>query len=83
MSEHMFGVGCNEPTAANISKIAAIAKRYGYRFVAADLPDGYKHWFAGPNLGHPFDDRAEREIWAELERANLADANGLIPKRAR
>jgi hypothetical protein len=71
MSEYMFGVGRKRISTANARKINRIARNHGFRFVQADLPDGYRHWFAGPNEGFPFDRDTELAIRADLEAAGL------------
>lgn len=55
MNQHMFSVSRNKPTRANARKIERIAKRHKCDFIEyVDPGSGYKNWFAGPNLGHPF-----------------------------
>lgn len=81
MSEFMFGVGRKPPTRRSASRIDKIARKHGFCFVEARLPGtGYQHWFAGPNRGFPFDDRNAEAIWAALEKAGLADKDGVITK---
>jgi len=61
-----------ELTKAQVATCRRIAKKAGYSFVYTKLPgQGWQGWFSGPNLGSPFDRRAEREIRADLEDAGL------------
>jgi hypothetical protein len=74
MSEHMFGVSRQKPTRANAKRIDRIARRHGAYLVEADLPGtGYQRWFAGPNLGFPFDDQMARRVFDDLTKASLHD----------
>jgi hypothetical protein len=84
MSQHMFSVSRNKPSRANARKIERIAKRHGCGFIEyVDPGDGYKNWFAGPNLGHPFDDAMARAVMADLRAAGLANERGVIAMAVR
>lgn len=79
MSEFMFGTGRGRIKASAAKRIDKIAGRHGASFVTADLPgDGPRYWFAGPNLGHPFDQAMADAVWADLEHAGLADSKGFV-----
>lgn len=77
MSEHHFGSGRGKVSSAKAKKINRIARKHGYHFVAADMPEGPRFWFSGPNYGAPFDRAAETAIWDDLKRAGLADEDGI------
>lgn len=56
MSEHTYGVSRVRLTRAQARKLERIAARHDSTLVEVDLPgSGYQRWFAGPNLGFPFD----------------------------
>lgn len=81
MSEHMFGVGKGRLRAAVRNQIQEIARRHDCDFTNPTLPgDGPRYWFAGPNLGFPFDRKMEQSVWHDLEAVGLADAGGLVEK---
>ena len=76
MSEHMFGLG-----SGHLPKLAdKIASKHGARLVnycdpgckcghgcAKECPECNRHWFAGPNLGEPFDSEMARAVMADIE----------------
>lgn len=65
MSEHMYGVSRTRITRAQADKLERIAKRHDSTLVEAIIPGiGYQRWFAGPNLGFPFD----RDVAAAVAR---------------
>jgi hypothetical protein len=73
MSEYMFGVGRGKVTAAKAKKVNAIAKKHNAWFITANIPgDGHKYWFAGPNLGHPFDKAMAEAVYADLDVAGIS-----------
>lgn len=77
MSEYMFGVGRKRLSERDAKRIDKVARRHGYCFVWGTFPgQGYQTWFAGPNLGHPFDQAAADEIIADLQREGLWRALG-------
>ncbi len=72
MSEYMFGVKRGKISPKIVRKIERIAKRHGVTFVAATIPGtGPQNWFAGPNLGHPFDQAMARAVFADLDAAGI------------
>ena len=67
MSGFLFGLRYGTLTAAEEMLHDAVAKRYGIAFHYGDFPgEGWKSWFAGPNLGDPFDGQLAREVAAVL-----------------
>lgn len=71
MSEYFFGVGSRRVAAKVAAKLDRIATKHGASFVAVRLPDGYRYWFAGPNLGHPFDKELSQTVLGEAERCGF------------
>jgi len=72
MSEYMFGVSRQKPTRKAAKKMEQIAKRHGAYLVEGTFPgDGYKRWFAGPNLGHPFDRAMSKAVHDDLVKAGI------------
>jgi hypothetical protein len=71
MSEYMFGVTRQKVTRKVAKQFESIARKHGFTFVEANLPEGYKAWFAGPNRGHPFDGKAQAAIESEIEAAGI------------
>lgn len=79
MSEYFFGSGNRKVPGHRAARLHRIARKHGAWFVATNIPgDGPRYWFACANRGNPFDQATERAVWAELEAAGLADANGLV-----
>lgn len=66
MSEYMFGVSRRKPSRKDAKKMERVAERHGCTFVEANLPEGYRRWFAAPNRGAPFDRQTENAVMAEL-----------------
>lgn len=67
MSQHIFGVSRTRITRAQARKLSRIAKRHDATLVEATLPGtGYQRWFAGPNLGFPFDRSTAQAVAAEI-----------------
>lgn len=72
MSEYMFGVSRQKPTRKAAKKMEQIAKQHGAYLVEATIPGtGYQRWFAGPNLGNPFDQRMSNDVNADLVKAGI------------
>ncbi len=64
MSEFHFLLGPGHLS----EKADKIAKRHGATLVNYTEPNGEKrHWFAGVNLGHPFDKQLSAAIRKDLE----------------
>ena len=77
MSEYMFGVSRVCPTRTAARRIERIAKKHGATLVEVRLPGtGYQRWFAGPNLGSPFDGQLARDVTSDLTAAGITDASG-------
>lgn len=84
MSEHMFGLGRGWLSA----KAAKIARTHGAQLINHTDPQckcGYgcspfnckrsrRHWFVCQNLGAPFDQDKEREVYAALAAAGIRGA---------
>lgn len=67
MSEHVFGVSRQRITRDQARKLERIAKRHDATLVEVVLPGvGYQRWFAGPNLGFPFDRAVETAVACEI-----------------
>lgn len=76
MSEYMFGVSRQKPTRKAAKKMEQIAKRHGAYLVEARIPGtGYQRWFAGPNLGHPFDRAMSKAVYEDLVKAGIVLGN--------
>jgi hypothetical protein len=76
MSEYMFGVSHQKPSRKVARQMERIAKRHGAYLVEGTFPgEGYKRWFAGPNLGHPFDRAMAKAVYDDLVRAGIVIAN--------
>ena len=72
MSEYMFGVSRQKPTRKAAKVMEQIAKRHGAGLIEARIPGtGYQRWFAGPNLGHPFDSAMSKAVYEELVKAGI------------
>lgn len=72
MSEHMFGVTRKTHNSETLERADAIARRHGCYAVTVKLPgDPTRGWFAGPNLGHPFDRDREEAVMADLSAAGI------------
>lgn len=55
--DYHFGVGRGRLSASDVERRDRIARQHGACFVYAQIPgDGWRSWYAGPNLGHPFND---------------------------
>ena len=80
MSEYFFGLGNGKVTTAIARKVDRIAKRHGARFVTYTEPGTGRHrfWFAGPNLGNPFDRATAAAVYADLREAGLAEEVGIV-----
>lgn len=72
MGEFFFGLGrgrVKEPMRRRVDRIAA---RHGACFVNPNLPgEGWRYWFAAPNLGHPFDQATARAVADDLDKAGI------------
>lgn len=79
----MFGIGRTPIAQVTAKKVQKIAREHDFHFVSGKFPgQGYQHWFAGPNLGAPFDDANARAIEADLAKAGLLTLEGkILPKR--
>lgn len=74
MSEYMFGVSRSKPSRRDAARMDRIAKRHGARLVEATIPGiGYQRWFAGPNLGFPFDAAMASAVCDDLRAAGLME----------
>lgn len=61
--EHHFGVHRGRLSAADVERRARIAQQHGACFVYALIPgDGWRGWYAGPNLGDPFNRDMARRV---------------------
>ena len=69
--EHHFGVGRVRPSNRDARAIDAIAREHGAKFVQAQLPDGYRHWFVAPNMGEPFDSGTARSVLSAIAYAGI------------
>ena len=66
---YFFGVSApyaKRLSTAEVTRRREIAKRHGCEFVATDMPDGYRYWFAKQNEGAPFDGDTARRVMAEV-----------------
>lgn len=73
MREYHFGVGTGKVDARRASQLNRIAQRHNGCFVAPQLPEGPRYWFAVPTRGFLHDWLAQKEILAE------AGSRGLWP----
>lgn len=72
MSEYMFGVSRQKPTRKAAGIMERIAKHHGAGLIEANIPGtGYQRWFAGPNLGHPFDRALSEAVYGDLVKAGI------------
>ena len=71
MSEYHFSTGRGKVSGRLAKRADAVARKHGAYFVAADLPEGPRYWFSGPNLGHPFDAAMARAVREDLAAAGL------------
>lgn len=67
MSEFFFGVGHKKLPAKTVKAARRIGADRGAEFVHVRMPEGWRYWFAAPNMGHPFDDQRARDVYADLE----------------
>jgi len=71
--EYFFGCGFGRIADKTAKRIDKIAREHGACFIATKIPgDGWRYWFAAPNLGAPFDQQTAAAVWVDLERAGLA-----------
>jgi len=71
MSEYMFGLHSGHLTA----KADRIARKHGAVHINYTEPNGRRRgWFAGPNLGAPFDGEMGNAVWRDIERAGGLNA---------
>lgn len=69
MSQYLFGVKNGKLDAKEQRLRRRVAKKHGVEWVYVNLPgDGYRSWFAGPNLGFPFDRNLSDAVHADLTR---------------
>lgn len=91
MSEYLFGLGRGHLT----KKADRIARKHGVCLVnhtdpgcscgygcAGECTANRRHWFAGPNLGEPFDSRMARAVEADIDAAGIKP-KGAVMKQAR
>lgn len=71
MSEYMFGVRVTDGRTPGRERDRrdAVADKHGCKWVEIyeQATGKWKSWFAGPNRGHPFDQKMEDEVMAELK----------------
>ena len=77
MNEYFFGYGTGKVSATRAAKVDKIARRHGASFVAPEIPEGPRFWFAAPNRGEPFDRDTARAVLAAVH----AELGGVMPKR--
>lgn len=77
-NEHMCCAGWGKVADEAWDQAQEIAKRHGYRFVYTNaVGNGPRSWFAGPNLGSPFDRAFREAIEADVEAVpGLSEALG-------
>ena len=67
MNIYLFGCKAGKLTAAEAKRDDAAAAKHGVDFFHANMPgEGWKSWFAGPNMGEPFDRRLAESVAKEL-----------------
>lgn len=72
MSENYCGLFNGLVKQDYCDKANAIAGKYDYHIVCYDDPArGPRGWFAGPNLGSPFDAANSKAVLDDLEAAGL------------
>jgi hypothetical protein len=77
MREYMFGVSRQKPSRKAAKTMERIAKKHGAYLVETRLPGtGYQRWFAGPNLGSPFDRQLSHAIHEDLVAAGILLSTG-------
>ncbi len=62
-----FGVSTDKLTQKAIRLRHKIAKEHGAEFYACNMPEGFRSWFAAPNMGEPFDSGRAYDIQTALE----------------
>jgi len=68
----MFGVSRQRPSRAAARRMEQIARRHGATMIEGTFPgDGYKRWFAGPNMGAPFDQAMSKAVYDDLAAAGI------------
>ena len=74
MSEYMFCVGKGLIPRKTASRMDEIARQEGaFGLNNPNLPgEGYRYWFAGPNLGEPFDSQMARRVVNAIRSAGLS-----------
>ena len=64
---YLFGCKAGKLTEADAKRHEAAAVKHGVDFYHSDMPgEGWKSWFAGPNLGEPFDRHLAADVMASL-----------------
>ena len=72
MGEYMFGLGRGRVSDATYKAAEDIAKRHDCTLnLYQDPGQGPRYWFAGPNLGEPFDGAMRSAVIADLDAAGL------------
>lgn len=82
--EYAFGGGRGELAKRVYDRADKIARKHECVLVNVDLPGGgWRYWFAGPNLGEPFNREMARDVYADLRKAGLLDAEGHLQLKKR
>jgi hypothetical protein len=64
---YLFGCKAGKLTADAVKRHEAAAVKHDVDFYHAAMPgEGWKSWFAGPNLGEPFDRHLAADVMSEL-----------------
>ena len=67
MNTYLFGCKAGKLTAADVKRHEAAAAKHDVDFYYYNAPgEGWKSWFAGPNMGEPFDRCLAADVIADL-----------------
>ena len=79
MGEHMWGCTRRKLSLTKSRRIDKLATKHGATFQTVRESDGRElSWFSCINRGDPHNKDVEEAVWTELEKAGLADQDGII-----
>lgn len=67
----MFGFSASKPLRKHARVERRVAKLHDARFIEADMPEGYRRWFATRNWGHPHDQATAYRVYRDLAAAGV------------
>lgn len=71
MSVYQFAVGRGRVGTTTAHRVRKIARPFGVEFINAEMPDGWRYWFARDNDGAPFNEAARDAVLSRLREAGL------------